>query len=517
MVERGELGGSEQAAQGLTTKHTKNRNHEEREASLDSPKEFFVSFVVLFVSFVVVFSSPALAQDPPKVTGTLSNITRVESWSFFQPRPPAAPDQLVGDPNYTFVGDRAELGVRVESPRFDVSGAFNYVRLENLPTTAIGPGGLGTGAFYFAATGVPYSYQLYLSELTLKIKARDNRTSLTVGRMPFASGAESTAANPDLELLKRERLHSRLIGNFEWSYYQRRFDGVRLDINRPRWHATAAVFVPTQGGFEESTNLSMPKVQVATGSVTRLASAHEWQVFTTFYRDRRGKAAVVDNTGAADQPIDVTVSAFGASHARITPTPGGELDTVFWGAAETGTWYGQPHRAASIAAEIGHRWTRVPGQPWLRAGYLWASGDGDPDDGRHGTFFQMLPSSRKYALSSTYAQMNLSDAFLQAWFEPRGLKTRIEVHALGLASAGDLWYQGSGATASSGRYFGFSGRASGGQTRLGTVLEGAADVPIRTYWSVNGYAGTMWGGDVVRQSFSGTRLTFWFIENVIRF
>ena len=165
---------------------------------MDSPKEFFVSFVVLFVSFVVVFSSPALAQDPPKVTGTLSNITRVESWSFFQPRPPAAPDQLVGDPNYTFVGDRAELGVRVESPRFDVSGAFNYVRLENLPTTAIGPGGLGTGAFYFAATGVPYSYQLYLSELTLKVKARDNRTSLTVGRMPFASGAESTAANPTL-------------------------------------------------------------------------------------------------------------------------------------------------------------------------------------------------------------------------------------------------------------------------------------------------------------------------------
>ena len=136
---------------------------------------------------------------------------------------------------------------------------------------------------------------------------------------------------------------------------------------------------------------------------------------------------------------------------------------------------------------------------------------------RHGTFFQMLPASRKYALSSTYAQMNLRDAFLQAWFEPRRLKTRIEVHALGLASARDLWYQGSGATASSGRYFGFSGRASGGHALLGTVLEGAVDVPVRTYWSVNGYAGIMSGGDVVKQSFSGTRLTFWFIENVIRF
>ena len=36
------------------------------------------------------------------------------------------------------------------------------------------------------------------------------------------------------------------------------------------------------------------------------------------------------------------------------------------------------------------------------------------DDDRHGTFFQMLPSSRKYALSSVYAQMNLRDAFVQA-------------------------------------------------------------------------------------------------------
>ena len=52
--------------------------------------------------------------------------------------------------------------MRVEGARFDLTGAFNYVRLENLPTNAIGPGGLGSGAFYFAATGVRYSYQLYL-------------------------------------------------------------------------------------------------------------------------------------------------------------------------------------------------------------------------------------------------------------------------------------------------------------------------------------------------------------------
>ena len=80
--------------------------------------------------------------------------------------------------------------MRVEGSRFDVSGAFNYVRLENLPTNAIGPGGLGTGAFYFAATGV----QLQLSAVSRRAdgcaSSSATGTSLTVGRMPFASGGE---------------------------------------------------------------------------------------------------------------------------------------------------------------------------------------------------------------------------------------------------------------------------------------------------------------------------------------
>lgn len=468
------------------------------------------------VCFVVAFSVTTMAQEPPAVTATFANLTRVESWSFFAPYPAAAPGQLAGNADYTFIGDRAELGVRVAGRRFDFGGAFNYVRLENVPTGAIGPGGLGVGAFYFAATGLSYSYQLYLSELFLRVSARDDRSSATLGRMSFASGAEFTSEDPSLDHLKRERLQSRLVGNFEWSYYQRRFDGVRVDIARPAWHVTAAALLPTQGGFEESTNLSMPNVQVATASYTR-KKAGEFQAFGTLYRDRRELVAVVDNTLSPDRPVDVTIAALGGSHARITPTRSGELDTVLWGAVETGDWYGQSHRAASVAAEVGHRWPGVAGRPWLRAGYLWASGDGDPADDRHGTFFQMLPSSRKYALSATYAQMNLTDAFVQAAFEPRGVKTRIEVHAVGLASGQDLWYHGSGATASTGRYFGFSGRAAGGHSRLGTLLEGLVDVPLKTYWSVNAYVGTMWGGGVVTHNFSGDRLTFWYLENVFRF
>ncbi len=155
------------------------------------------------------------------------------------------------------------------------------------------------------------------------------------------------------------------------------------------------------------------------------------------------------------------------------------------------------HRAASVALEAGHRWSLAPLGRGCAAVSCGRQATPIRDDGRHGTFFQMLPSSRKYALSSVYAQMNLRDAFVQPRIEPRRFKARIEVHGLHLASGADLWYQGSGATASDGRFFGFSGRAAGGETSLGTVLEGTVDVPIKKYWSVNGYAGIMSGGGVV--------------------
>jgi hypothetical protein len=113
--------------------------------------------------------------------------------------------------------------------------------------------------------------------------------------------------------------------------------------------------------------------------------------------------------------------------------------------------------------------------------------------------------------------MNVRDLFAQLIVEPRRFTARIEVHAVHLANAADLWYQGSGATASEGRYFGFSGRASGGHSALGSVVESTVDVPIKKFWAVNGYAAMMSAGGAVQTFFTGKRLTFWSIENVFRF
>ncbi len=130
----------------------------------------------------------------------------------------------------------------------------------------------------------------------------------------------------------------------------------------------------------------------------------------------------------------------------------------------------------------------------------------------------MLPTTRRFSLSTTYNLMNLSEVFGQVLLRPRAnVSLRVDVHRLRLTRATDLWYAGSGATQSTGTTFGFAGRRSNGSTGLGTMVEGTADWAISRHFSLNGYRGRMEGGDVVGGTFAGTRLVFGYVETVVVF
>ena len=176
------------------------------------------------------------------------------------------------------------------------------------------------------------------------------------------------------------------------------------------WHVNGAAFVPTQGGFEESTNLSMPKVQVGQRSSFTLQEqpTPSGRASATCIAIAAATAAVVDNTVFTRSPCRRHDRDRSAARTRACRRgASGEFDLVAWGAraGRRLVWplASRRQRGARGRASLDARAVR----PWLRAGYLWASGDGNGEDDRHGTFFQMLPSSRKYALSSVYAQMNL--------------------------------------------------------------------------------------------------------------
>jgi hypothetical protein len=318
--------------------------------------------------------------------------------------------------------------------------------------------------------------------------------------------------------VRRLAIDGRLIGTFGWSLYQRRFDGVRADWRGEARYGGGGLFLVSQGGYEESANLTMDRLMVGTA----FAGQHhgdvaESQVFGVFYRDRRTVDIRPDNSLVPVDAADITIGAAGASHVAARRAGPGLVDYAAWGAWQGGDWYGQPHRAYGAAAQVGYRWVSTAWRPWARAGASYASGDGNGRDGRHEAFFPMLAESRSYAQSMVYAHANLRDLFFQVLAEPHGrVRVRADVHRLDLARAADRWYQGSGATARDGRFFGYSTRPSGGARALGTVAEGSADVRITRYWSMNGYAGRMWGGPVVRANFVGDRLFYWYVENVLK-
>lgn len=465
---------------------------------------------------------PATSQQPsraaPPLTFYVRDWTRIESWRFFEPKPGG------GDPNYTDIATRLQIGIERHAKKYDLTGAIQFVQFGGLPTHASGPGALGTGALYYdQGGGRTDSHGLYLRYLNGRLKDIVLGWSIQAGRMAYVSGNESPSGDPKIESVKRQRVDSKLLGEFEWALYQRGYDGVRTDVDRRAFHATAGAFHPTQGGFEHDAGAEMSDIAVYTGLIAtkpgRPLRHSDWETFAIRYDDSRFVRARPDNSGKTASRVDVHISTFGTMLIGAYPiAKDRQLDVLGWVAAQTGDWYGQDQRAVAATLEGGLQWASFAWKPWLRGGYTHASGDANPADNTHGTFFQILPTVRKYSLSATYAVMNLDDAFVQLLATPRPpLSIRADLHRLSLAEASDRWYFGSGATQNSGTVFGYATRPSQGRRNFGTVTEGSVDYRINRHWSVNGYVGLIRGGDVVAANFAGKTLFFGYFENVVAF
>lgn len=471
--------------------------------------------LALAVTLGAAAGAAAQEATPAGITPFVRNWTRVEVWRFFEPHPGG------GDPDTAHIGNRLYAGVRGRWARLDATAALQYVQFGGLPTNASGPGALGTGALYYDHSSSPHSHQVYLKALHVALREWKG-FDVQVGRMPYASGGERASGVPKVESLKRMRIDARLVGEFEWSLYQRAFDGLRVDWASDSWTATAAALRPTQGGFEDAAGVGISGIDIFTGAVTSgvgaLVPGAEIQAFATRYNDRRRVTARPDNAGRAGYAADVGIMAVGGHLIASRPAGAGEIDVLVWAAGQVGHWYELDQRAVAGSAEAGYQWGGARWSPWLRGGLLYASGDGSPLDGRHGTFFPMVPTARRYSQSTLYTLSNVRDVFVQLLVQPhRRLTARADARTLTLASAADRWYAGSGATQEEGRIFGYTTRPSGDATGLMRVLEGSIDWRMSRHFSVNAYAVVATSGPVVRASFQSGPATFLYLETVAQF
>jgi hypothetical protein len=481
----------------------------------------------LLLTYLSRFVEPAMAQtsasDPMKigdVTVSGSLRTRVESWDWFG-----------GNANneYTYPASILRLSFSESLKTFDWQLELAVPFLLGLPDNAIAPGAqgqLGFGAAYFAANGrSANSAMLFAKQGFVRFNELGGvaSQSLKLGRMEFIDGAEVTPEDSTLAALKRDRIAHRLIGNFGFSDVGRSFDGVRYSLDRSKLNFTLLAARPTRGVFqvdgwgELNANVFYGAL---TGQLPSRDGSGEWRIFGLGYSDYRDGVVKTDNRPLAVRTADtahINIGTYGGHYLQTVRSSLGTVDLLFWGALQNGSWGLLTQRSGAFAAEAGWRPPVLKVlRPWLRGGFDYGSGDGNPNDGTHGTFFQILPTPRVYARFPFFNMMNSRDAFGELVLRlAKALTIRTDVHSLALANRNDLWYSGGGVFQP--WTFGYTGRPSNGHSSLATLFDGSADYNVSTHASIGLYYGYAAGKLVIQSIYpNGKNASFGYLELTFR-
>lgn len=449
-----------------------------------------------------------------------SEAVRYEAWRWFEAGP-----EFSNEYGYGF--SRTRLGASLKHESFLLRIEGQLTQWANLPGDAVAPaprGALGVGANYFQHAGERSPTGLLLKYAYLEATGDPLPDGLTLrtGRFDYLDGLETLSGQATIDWLKRARGSERLIGPFGWSASQRSFDGGQVTLDCKSWNLTAMVAHPTQGGFEEDAGEAMESLGIGAAALTlkpgTLAEVLDSRLFVTRYSDRRSVTQRADNVTTTARRADIGINTYGLQFAGVVPCGSGEWDGLLWIAGQHGQWYELDHRAWGVALETGHRWKGSPWQPWLRAGLWHGSGDEVATDGEHGTFFQMLPTARKYARTPLYNLMNTTDVFVQAIVKPSpALVARADWHFVRLSDAADRWYAGSGATQESGAIFGYVQRPSNGERDLGHLLDVELTYKPTPFLTATLYYGHFIGGEVIERIYSGEHADLAYLEVEVAF
>jgi hypothetical protein len=458
----------------------------------------------------VMVASPASVTAPPPIriggvvfSGSLR--LRMESIDWFETG--------TADSSYTFGAATLRFGFSQQKEKIEwqIEGAAPV--LINLPEHSIAPapqGQLGHGASYFGASG-RQDASIFLKQGFIRFKGLlgDGKSSLKLGRLEFSDGSETTPSDPILAIVKRDHISQRLIGTFGFTHVGRSFDGVQYGRNFKAGNLTFVGARPTEGVFQLNANRELDVdffYAAFTRPFKRTNDESEARAFALHYHDGR-RTLKTDSRAQALRAADtenIRLTTIGGHYIGVYEfgkkgAESGKLDVLLWGAGQLGDWGKLGHRAGAIAAEAGYSFggggliSKI--RPWVRVGYFRSTGDGDPADGAHNTFFQVLPTPRIYARTPLFNLMNNEDIFGQLRVKPHArLNMRLDAHHLRLSNARDLWYSGGGAFQKG--TFGYVGRPSDGRRDLGWLFDASADINVSALTTFTLYFAGIRGGSL---------------------
>lgn len=424
---------------------------------------------------------------------------RVDAWQWF-----AAPPETE---TYGYYESQLRIGLSQVLPHWDWQVELEQPAILDAPDNAVSPvtaqGQLGLGGTYYASNGnnsYPTTAFFKQGYARYHFKSEGGEKNLRVGRFEFFEGLETKPKNPTVAWLQANRVSQRLISNFGFTVALRSFDGLDGHYGGGTWDITGFAARADQGVFNQNGNPEL-NVDVQYLAFTKRALSEHvlWRAFAIGYHDGRTGITKTDNRALAVRAADhqnIRIGTYGADVIAAAPVGPAQLDFIAWGAYQNGSWGKLSHSAGAGAVEGGLQLTQLRTTPWLRGGWFESSGDNNPNDDKHTTFFQILPTPRQYARFPFFNLMNNTDEFVSVMDKPvKHLAIRSDLHWLQLTSGKDFWYQGGGAFDN--KVFGYTGRPANGHTSFANLADVSADWNATQSLTLGFYYGYAWGKSVV--------------------
>lgn len=420
---------------------------------------------------------------------------------------------------YDFVGNKLQLGLRVTRAPYELFVQFQDSTLGNVPSRATGIGGT-----YFANTMRSTQNGAILRNAWASTRSLFGVDGLFLkgGRQLYLDGLDVPARQANLKWLQANRISQRLIGPFDYTHVGRSFDGGQIGYGNEWINVTGFGFRPTYGGYEVDANRELD-ITIG-GLVLNLPDSPRLgntlgRLFWFVYDDQRD-VVYLDNRPLAERQADAgessTIHTIGANALHVHEIGPGLADGLAYGFGQFGNWQSQDHSAWAYGAELGYQLAGVWSRPWLRFGINSASGDPDPDDDLHQTFFQLLPTAWLYAQFPFYNMMNDQDVFVQALLDPHPMVTwRTDLHWLRVNSDRDLAYFGGGATKND--FFGYGGVPANGRHELAYLIHTNVQVRPTAWLTFNAFYAHAFGQGVIDQSFTGRDANYGYVEAILAF
>ncbi len=480
--------------------------------------------LLLVLCLLTVYPAPlradvSVSQISPKLSVFGSLRTRGEFWDWFE--------GTSGDSSYAYAATVAKLGLKWQQDLFDLHLEAQNTALMGLPDDASAPapqGSFGLGPVYLSHNRRQNDASVFLKQAHLTLKQLGiPGLRLRGGRHSLAGGAEVMSKDPTIDWIKRMRVSQRLLGPFGWSHVGRSYDGFTLSWTRGAYNFTLHGSHPTQAGFDLAGNKTIDDIDIlyAGFNLTRpeFAKLTDARLFYIYYADGRNLLPTDNRPAAERSRRHLAINMGGGNLIQVVPTGAGLIDLMGWGVVQGGDWGQQDHHGWAFAVEAGWQPKGLPWNPWFRIGYNRSSGDDDPNDSDHDTFFQMLPTARVYSFSTFYNLMNNEDGFFQLILRPlEGLVWRTDFHYIRVSEKNDLWYQGAGATLEDRQAgFGFVGRPTFGKRDLFQIIETSLSYNLNKHINVNVFFAHVFGDSIVDQIYPDDSANFGYIETTLKF